>query len=348
MKTLSLSILTILLPLLFCTSCKQKKEQNENNGTTVRTIQVKQSNDLRKREYTFTAKPFRTSELSFRVSGPITTSTNYVGNYYRKGDIIASIDQRDFKIKKERTEAIYNQAKAEFERVENLYHKNNISLSAYDKAQADYITAKTAFENACNELNDTFLKAPTNGYVNEVYIEQYQDAKATQPIVSFIDIDHLKIEAYVPQEIAANVSVPSKVSICFDAFPQECYEAEISEISKNTTRNNLSYLLTAIISNQDRKLLSGMSGKMKLDSKSNDNNLISIPQTALCHRSTVGDYVWVIDQSNNTAQRRNVKVNEILPNGQISIAEGLTPGEVIATSGLRFLSNGTKITEQRN
>ena len=38
--------------------------------------------------------------------------------------------------------------------------------------------------------------------MGEVYIEKFQDVKATQPIISFIDIDQLKLEIYVTQDIA--------------------------------------------------------------------------------------------------------------------------------------------------
>lgn len=51
-------------------------------------------------------------------------------------------------------------------------------------------------------MDDTRLIAPFVGYVGEVYIEKFQDVKATQPVVSFIDITQLKIEAYVTQDIA--------------------------------------------------------------------------------------------------------------------------------------------------
>lgn len=51
----------------------------------------------------------------------------YAGNHYKQGSIIAEIDPRDFHIRKERAEAIYHQAKAEFERIEKLYEKNNVS-----------------------------------------------------------------------------------------------------------------------------------------------------------------------------------------------------------------------------
>jgi hypothetical protein len=94
-------------------------------------------------EFSFISKPFKETELSFRVGGPIDRFEVYAGNYYHRGDIIAEIDSRDFRIRKERAEAIYHQAKAEFERIKVLYEKNNLSASAYEKARAEYTFAKT-------------------------------------------------------------------------------------------------------------------------------------------------------------------------------------------------------------
>ena len=70
------------------------------------------------KEFSFIAQPFRTSELSFRVGGPIDRFDVYAGNRYKQGSIIAEIDPRDFRIRKERAEAIYHQAKTEFERIQ--------------------------------------------------------------------------------------------------------------------------------------------------------------------------------------------------------------------------------------
>lgn len=97
--------------------------------------------------------------------------------------------------------------KTEFDRIQKLYEKNNISASQYEKTKADYTTAKTSFDMASNELEDSRLIAPFNGYVGEVYIEKFQDVKAAQPVLSLIDIDRLRIETYVTQEVAARSPV---------------------------------------------------------------------------------------------------------------------------------------------
>ena len=100
--------------------------------------------------------------------------------------------------------------------------------------------------------------------MGEVYIEKFQDVKATQPIISFIDIDQLKLEIYVTQDIARAAQALDTIQVRFDAQPDKVYNAKIMEISKGTTRNNLSYLLTALLPNKEGILLAGLSGKASL------------------------------------------------------------------------------------
>ena len=342
MRTKVPVILLSVLALLFH-ACGGKDTQDKQE-LSVSTSQVTALPQNGNKEFPFIARPFRTSELSFRVGGPIDRFDVYAGNRYERGNIIAELDPRDFRTRKERAEAVYRQSKAEFERIEALYRKENISASTYEKAKADYISAKTAFDTAVCELEDTRLTAPFTGYVGEVYIEKFQDVKATQPVVSLIDIHQLRIEIYVPQEIAYAAQSSDSIRICFDAIPGQTYRAKIIEVSKGTTRNNLSYLLTAILPNEGGKLLAGMSGKAILDTPQAESAAgFCISQAALCHRPSTGDYVWVVNPATSQISRRKVTVAKLLPDGLVQIADGLQIGEILATSGLRFLSDGMKV-----
>ena len=344
MKMTTRWILLLLLATIV-SSCKNSENKEKRPEVIVKVTQAKLCEQTGKTEYPFIAKPFRSSELSFRVGGPIDRFEVYTGNYYKCGEVIAGIDPRDFRIRKERTEAIYNQAKAEFERIQVLYEKNNVAASTFEKAKADYTSAKTAYETAVNELKDTRLLAPFNGYAGEVYIEKYQDVKAAQPVISFIDIGQLRIEAYVTQDVAARAEKLKTVRLRFDALPERIYEAGIAEISKSTTPNNLSYLLTALLPNPDKLLLAGMSGKLSLDFTAGTSSVakVAIPQTALCHRPVEGDYVWVVDTKTQQVTQRKIISGELLPGGYVVVDQGLKNGELVAVSGLRFLSDGMTV-----
>ena len=335
-------LLSGIVFLLYACSGKDVRREQD---LLVRTADASTLSSKDSREFPFIAQPFRTSELSFRVSGPINHLDVYAGNQCKQGTIIAKIDPRDFQIRKERAEAVYQQAKAEFERIRVLCQKENISASTYEKAKADYASAKTAFETAAYELEDTRLTAPFTGYVGEVYIEKYQDVKATQPVLSFIDIHQLKIEIYVTQDIAYAAQKMDSMQVYFDAMPHKTFKAHIAEISKGTTQNNLSYLLTAFLPNKDGDLLAGMSGKAVLDiPQAERSSGVCIPQAALCHRPSEGDYVWAVHPLTKDVSLRKVEIKKLLPNGYVQISRGLKAGETVAVSSLRFLSDGMKVT----
>ena len=337
----------LLLSLAALLSSCATEGNDKKQDFIVKTTQAVPVLHQGEKEFSFIAQPFRTSELSFRVGGPIDRFDVYAGNRYKQGSIIAEIDPRDFRIRKERAEAIYHQAKTEFERIQKLYDKGNISASAYEKAKADYTTAKTAFDTASYELEDTRLIAPFNGYVGEVYIEKFQDVKATQPVISFIDIDQLKLEIYVTQDIAYTAQAMDTIQVRFDAQPDKVYKAQIAEISKGTTRNNLSYLLTALLPNKEGKLLAGMSGKAKIESSFENTGYYqwsshppngSLP-SSYRRRLSVGSGC----QHPTSELKKSQKKGDLLPDGYVTITEGLRPDETVATSGLRFLSDGMKI-----
>ena len=163
--------------------------------------------------------------------------------------------------------------------------------------------------------------------------------KATQSVVSFIDITQLKIEAYVTQEIAFQAKEIKEVGIRFDVRPEAVYPAKVIEVSKSTTRNNLSFLMTALLPNKQGEWPAGISGKMLLDLPATS----SVPQTALNHRPTEGDYVWMVDQTTGQVVKRKVVLGELLSNGKVEVKGGLQAGDKVAVSKLRFLSDGMPV-----
>lgn len=109
----------------------------------------------RSREYTFLSRPYNETVLSFRINGPVLNFDLRPGQAFSKGSTILLIDNRDFLIRKQQTEALYSQTNQEYKRIEALYKKNNISGSNYERAKADFLVAKSNYETAVNALSDT-------------------------------------------------------------------------------------------------------------------------------------------------------------------------------------------------
>ena len=117
------------LLFLACMGCFISCDNNSNKeqqAPNVKVIRAEQSDTSSERSYSFISQPYRTTELSFRVGGPVYTFDTQSGQFFRKGELIAAIDDRDFLIRKQRAEAIYKQTEADYKRISNLYEKGSI------------------------------------------------------------------------------------------------------------------------------------------------------------------------------------------------------------------------------
>ena len=113
------------LLFLACIGCFISCDNNSNKeqqAPNVKVICAEQSDTSSERSYSFISQPYRTTELSFRVGGPVYTFDTQSGQFFRKGELIAAIDDRDFLIRKQRAEAIYKQTEADYKRFQ-IYMK---------------------------------------------------------------------------------------------------------------------------------------------------------------------------------------------------------------------------------
>ena len=201
-------------------------------------------------------------------------------------------------------------------------------------------------ETATNQWKDTQLTAPFDGYVQQVYIEKYQDVRPSQAIVSLMDLSKIKVEVYIPEEIAVQLRTKKDlpIQITFDGLPGEIFTPTEIFVSQNITTNNISFLLTAIIMNPGNRLFGGMSGTVSLSlGKEAEKHSTFVSQSAVYHRKEIGSFVWVVSPDQRVQQRR-VKTGMLKENHLIEIKEGIKPNEKVAVTGLSFLSDNQQVT----
>lgn len=223
-----------LLVSLFLVGCNRSR-QEQTERFSVATIQPKPVSETASlRKFPFLAKPYHETELAFRINGPLTGFSVRSGQYFRKGQVILELDKRDFRIRLQRCEAVLQQKEAEYKRVAALYAKQNISGTAYEAVKAAYEVARSNYDEARNALTDTDLRAPFDGFVQEVYVEPYQEVRSAQSVLSFVETDKLIAEVFVPQDVALAFLQQTddwkkQVKICFDIakdsvlVPSDCF-----------------------------------------------------------------------------------------------------------------------------
>ena len=118
---------------------------------------------------TFTVKAEQNAMLAFDAGG-ITASVRYdVASSVKKGAVLASLHNKDFKASLEMAKTALKFAQKDYERQAKV--KNLIDAAKFDTYAFKYENAKNEVAFAKAKYNKTFLRAPFDGVIYEQDIE---------------------------------------------------------------------------------------------------------------------------------------------------------------------------------
>lgn len=342
MKT-NIALLTLLLAGLLLTACGKKKEEAKQ-VPFVKTTAALGLGDSDMLTFPGKTKSVEDVNVAFRVSGPIRKVYVKEGDYVRRGQLIAEMDPRDYRVQLSATQAEYEQIKADAERVIALYNEGNTTASNYDKARygLQQITEKLA--NHRNQLADTKLYAPISGYIQKRLHSDGETISAGMPVVSMFSSADTEIEIFVPASDYAKRDQLVSAFCSFEVVPDENFPLEISSYSKEANASQLYSVRFKIAGSYDRsKITPGMTTMVYVRYNANDaDKTVKVPTSAVNHKEgkTV---VFVCDEKAGVVHERTITVGKIDLHGNIEVKEGIKTGENVVTSGVRFLQDGQKV-----
>jgi membrane fusion protein (multidrug efflux system) len=186
--------------------------------------------------------------LAAKVPGYVTAVNVREGQKVNKGDVLAEIDSRDYQnlltqAKGELTsvEARKRDAERNYNRMNDLFAKGVVSRQQYDTANASYSEVKAKYDAiaaqvAQAELNleNTKIKAPSNGFIARKSVEVGQLAAAGVPLIGFVDAGERWIIANFKETEIAGIALGHKVEVDVDAIPGKSFHGSVVAISAAT------------------------------------------------------------------------------------------------------------------
>ena len=186
---------------------KKAEVQQKEVIRPVKTIVLRSNGKGGLWQYYGTLQGGKRVDLSFRVSGPIKSINVEKGASVKKGQLLATLDPRDYRTQlsqaqsnQAQAQAQYENAQADFKRYENLYNQKVIPRSTYDTYKTQMDVARSALNAAKastaavrDSLKDTELRAPFDGVIVDRMVESFQDITAKQTIFILQDISMLEI-----------------------------------------------------------------------------------------------------------------------------------------------------------
>ena len=345
MKIIKLLFLTVLIMQI---GCKKKEETKDEQIRPVKAIQAQTAADMLSKGLPAVSAEHREVELSFRVSGPLIKLNVDVGASVKRGQLIAEIDPRDYEVEIIGAEGRMNQAKAEEQRYKNLHKKGSVSKNEYDIKLANFLESKARYENAINNLKDTKIFAPFDGYIGQKLVENFQEVSASQTIATLLDLSRIEIHLHVPENLAIFLPQFKTYHVVLDAYPAKQFTATLKEAGK--TPDPAGYPLSLYLDYEAKpsaeyKIPPGLTCTVDIILES-DKGISSfiVPLSAVFEGEKPDNpAVWVMDKSSNTVTKREVSVGTLISQSSIEIQEGLQTGEWVVTAGVHRLTEGQKV-----
>jgi len=296
------------------------------------------------------------SELAFRVNGEIVSLPAKPGAKIKKGQLLASLDPRDFKLKLKDKQAKFDLAKVQYQRMDELVKKGLVPRAEFDKAKSQLQVANADLDLAKANLDDTNLRAPYDGVVASVPVQNRENIQTKQTIMTIQSEGTVDIAFQLPENIMAQIKQDRRgkypPKIVFAAHSQEQYLAVLKEFDTQADPQTQTYRVVLTMDTpKSFKVLPGMtvSVNVNLSKILGLDSTIMVPvESVFAAKDEPVDskqrYVWRVAPDTMTVSRSAVTVGRLSSFG-IEVKTGVKEGDKIIAAGVHFLVEGQKVRE---
>jgi RND family efflux transporter MFP subunit len=352
--SLAAAFVTVPIAAMLC-ACTPNKPAAEALRS-VRTVEVRYGQAKEANRYVGTVQSRHEVDQAFRVGGKITERRVDVGQAVREGDILAVLDDHDYRLGEEATReqliaatAQARQAESDRKRLEALKTDGSVSASDEEQAQTRAQQTKAAaeaqerqLELAHNRLKYTVLRASRSGVVTHVRAEVGQVVAEGQPVVSVAGEGEPEIVVDVPEDHLATFR-GARYTASLASAPGETFEVVLRELAPQAAAQTRTYrarLKPAV----PRRLPLGATATLLVERVAARTETASIPAAAIT-QDKGQPAVWVVRRAGSEPVG-SVDLMRVAVHGYHNdevLISGLPAGDLVVTAGVQKMAPGLRV-----
>jgi membrane fusion protein, multidrug efflux system len=364
-RTIFLVIAGIVLLLAAC----GKKEEEKAAKEVVRPIKmmtVTSRTDAVQLKFPGMVRAAKRADLAFQVGGTLRQFPLDEGQVVKEGQLIGQLDQRDFKNNLRNAQGQFEKAKAalesaqsEHDRILRIQKQDPGAASEsmvvlrrqeLDQSKAEIDSAQAAVDTARDQLGYTTLRAPFGGVISKRYVDNYQEIRAKEPIVSLDDVSSVEILVDVPELIVATFKEDGETQAVaeFSAAPGKQYPLTIKERATRADPKTQTYqVVFRMPQPDDINVFPGMTATVagSTQVREESREVFMVPAIAIVAGVAGKPNVWIVDKETLKVQPKAVKTGDLTGTDSIEIIDGLKSGDTIAISGVSRLREGMQVSD---
>ena len=276
---IAVGVVAVAVIAYFLLSGGEKEEK-----VAFETAKVEQGNIQTTITATGTIEPVTSVTVGTQVSGIVSKLYVDYNSVVKKGQVIAELDKTNLisELNTARANLTSAQSSATYElsnynRYKTLYDKGLVSaneyesaLLSYQKAKEQVNTARESVQKAQTNLGYATITSPIDGVVLSKSVEEGQTVAASfnTPELFTIaqDLTDMRVIADIDEADIGGVKEGQRVSFTVDAFPDDKFEGEVTQVRQQATTesNVVTYEVVISARNNDLKLKPGLTANVTI------------------------------------------------------------------------------------
>lgn len=243
-------------------------------------------------------------DLRFATSGKILQINVKEGDSVQKGQVLASLDNREQAIALQQAQNTFRDKQAQVDKALDDIHLFQYGMGGFANVatpnetmtqRKDRTTAEVSRDNAFDSvklaqknLEDTIIVAPTAGIIIQANFVPGQQVGSGDTIIKMVDISKIYFEAETDEADIGKISLNQKAEITLDAYPQKIFQGEVLEIQPQakTTSTGATVVTVRILVSPNIGFIDNLSGQASITT-SEAKNVLTVPLEALREDNTV-------------------------------------------------------------
>ena len=276
------------------------------------------------------------------------------GKQVAEGELLVKLDDSKIRAEIDAIKSRIVQYKAELtntrrdvERNENLLKDGVINQKTFDDittkrhvGEALLNEAKANLALAQEQLNDTSITSPFQGFTSERFVSVGDFIGVGDPIVKIVQTDPLKLAFRIPEKYVSSITTEKQVEVRLDAYPGETFSGSIYFVSPDIDTATRTLLVKARVPNSDNHLNPGMFANVTVKIETHPAALV-VPWDTLVVKE---DEIYLFRVDSGKAQKVPVKVLLVFDR-KAEVEGDLTAGTTVVRDGKFSIKDGDTVKE---
>lgn len=311
------------------------KKEDDVKVRNVMTVTPLNRQESAVKNFSGLVKENSTVSLSFRTAGQIQNILVKEGSHVKRGQLVATLDTKDYQLQVDAAQTQYNQLKNEVERLRQLHEGKSLSGNDYEKAVSGLEQLRIQLQNAKNQLSYTRLTAPVDGTIQKVNFEPSEMVNAGLPVMDLVDTRTMEVEINVPAEVYRLLANTTE-AYCMAAG--ERYELRRISVLTKADANQLFTVKYAL----SGRLNAGVNVDVYIEVGGDATvSGLSIPAHAIFEDGGK-PYVWVVENG-DVVKRHAITLNGVDSEGMAVVGSGISATDRVVKAGVKALHEGDKV-----